>query len=37
LTRKLTASASLGVDAAKADDFDTLINAMGQVGLRYSF
>ncbi|WHO37607.1 hypothetical protein PMI04_013650 [Sphingobium sp. AP49] len=37
LTRRLTASASVGLDAVKADDFDTLINAMGQVGLRYSF
>lgn len=37
LTRKLQASASLGVDSTKADDLDTLINAMGQVGLRYTF
>ena len=37
LSRRVMASASLGVDAAKADDLDTLINAMGQVGLRYSF
>lgn len=37
LTRKLQASASVGVDSTKADDLDTLINAMGQVGLRYSF
>jgi hypothetical protein len=37
ITRGLQASASVGVDSAKADDLDTLINAMGQVGLRYSF
>ena len=37
INRKLQASASLGLDSAKADDLDTLINAMGQVGLRYSF
>ena len=37
INRKLQASASLGVDSAKADDLETLINAMGQVGLRYSF
>ncbi|MDI1295878.1 MAG: hypothetical protein PSY12_08340, partial [bacterium] len=37
LTRKLSASASVGVDGVKADDFDTIISAMGQVGLRYSF
>lgn len=37
LTRRLSASASVGVDGTKADDFDTIISAMGQVGLRYSF
>lgn len=37
LSRKLSASASVGIDSSKADDFDTLITAMGQVGLRYSF
>lgn len=37
LSRRLSASASLGVDGSKADDFDTLLSAMGQVGLRYSF
>jgi len=37
LTRRLSASASLGVDGVKADDIDTVISAMGQVGLRYSF
>lgn len=37
VTRNLQASASVGVDSTKADDFDALINAMGQVGLRYSF
>lgn len=37
ITRRLSASASLGVDSAKADDIDTIISAMGQVGLRYSF
>ncbi|MET0372189.1 MAG: hypothetical protein ABW039_12535 [Sphingobium sp.] len=37
LTRRLSASASVGVDGSKADDFDTQITAMGQVGLRYSF
>lgn len=35
--RNLSASASLGIDGVKADDLETLINAMGQVGLRYSF
>jgi len=33
----LSASASLGLDGVQADDFDTVISAMGQVGLRYSF
>jgi hypothetical protein len=37
LSRRLSASASLGLDGVKADDFDTIISAMGQVGLRYSF
>ncbi|MBU2017017.1 MAG: hypothetical protein KKB67_11070, partial [Alphaproteobacteria bacterium] len=37
LTRRLSASASVGVDGVKADDLDTVISAMGQVGLRYSF
>lgn len=37
LTRKLSASASIGVDGVKSDDIDTIISAMGQVGLRYSF
>ena len=37
INRNLQASASLGLDSAKADDLDAIINAMGQVGLRYSF
>lgn len=37
LSRRLSASASLGVDGVKSDDIDTIISAMGQVGLRYSF
>jgi hypothetical protein len=37
INRNLQASASLGLDSAKADDLDAVINAMGQVGLRYSF
>ncbi|WP_253343432.1 hypothetical protein [Sphingobium sp. OAS761] len=37
LTRKLSASASLGLDGVQADDLDAIISAMGQVGLRYSF
>ena len=37
LGRNLSASASIGVDGTKADDFESMINAMGQVGLRYSF
>ncbi|MET0248171.1 MAG: hypothetical protein ABW164_00410, partial [Sphingobium sp.] len=37
LTRRLSASASLGVDSVKADEIDTVISAMGQLGLRYSF
>ena len=37
IRRNLQASASLGVDSAKADDLDSVISAMGQVGLRYSF
>ncbi|MCI4588997.1 hypothetical protein MOK15_02605 [Sphingobium sp. BYY-5] len=37
LSRRLSASASVGIDGAKADDIDTVISAMGQVGLRYSF
>ncbi len=37
LGRRLSASASVGVDASKADDLDSIINALGQVGLRYSF
>ena len=37
INRRLQASASLGVDSAKADDLDAVINAMGQIGLRYSF
>lgn len=37
LTRRLSASASVGVDGVNADDLDTIISAMGQVGLRYSF
>ncbi|NWK95577.1 hypothetical protein DM806_07815 [Sphingobium lactosutens] len=37
LSRRLSASASVGIDGAKADDLDTVISAMGQVGLRYSF
>jgi hypothetical protein len=37
LGRRLTASASVGIDAAKADDFDSIITAMGQLGLRYGF
>lgn len=35
--RRLSASASLGIDGVKPDDLESLINAMGQVGLRYSF
>ncbi len=37
IDRRLQASASLGLDSAKADDLDAVINAMGQIGLRYSF
>ncbi len=37
LSRRLSASASLGLDGVQADDFETIISAMGQVGLRYSF
>jgi hypothetical protein len=37
INRNLQASASLGFDSAKADELDAVINAMGQVGLRYSF
>ncbi|SCW44428.1 uncharacterized protein, PEP-CTERM system associated [Sphingobium faniae] len=37
VSRRLTASAALGVDGAKGDDLDTVITAMGQLGLRYSF
>lgn len=37
LSRNLQASASVGVDSAKADDLDAVINALGQVGLRYNF
>lgn len=37
LGRRLSASASVGIDGVKADDIDTIISAMGQVGLRYSF
>ncbi|AMK17673.1 MULTISPECIES: hypothetical protein [Sphingobium] len=37
INRNLQASASLGLDSAKADDLDSVINAMGQIGLRYSF
>ncbi|MEJ7926542.1 hypothetical protein WG908_07210 [Sphingobium sp. AN641] len=37
ITRRLSASASVGVDGVKADDIDTIISAMGQLGLRYSF
>lgn len=37
VTRNLQASASVGVDGTKADNLDTLINAMGQLGLRYTF
>ena len=37
ISRRLTASAALGVDGAKGDDLDTVITAMGQLGLRYSF
>ncbi|WIW87021.1 hypothetical protein K3M67_08355 [Sphingobium sp. V4] len=37
LSRRLSASASVGIDGVKADDIDTVISAMGQVGLRYSF
>ena len=37
INRNLQASASLGLDSAKADDLDAVINAMGQIGLRYSF
>ena len=37
INRNLQASASLGIDSAKADELDALITAMGQIGLRYSF
>jgi hypothetical protein len=37
LTRRLSASASVGLDGVQADDFETIISALGQVGLRYSF
>jgi hypothetical protein len=37
ITRRLSASASVGVDGVEADDLDTIISALGQVGLRYSF
>ena len=37
LSRRLSASASLGLDGVQADDIDTVISALGQVGLRYSF
>nr|WP_152639798.1 hypothetical protein [Sphingobium bisphenolivorans] len=37
VSRNLQASASVGVDSAKADDLDTVISAMGQIGLRYNF
>lgn len=37
LSRRLSASASIGLDGVEADDLDTIISAMGQVGLRYSF
>lgn len=37
ITRRLSASAALGIDGTRADDFETQISAMGQVGLRYSF
>ncbi|MFC3441117.1 hypothetical protein ACFOKF_07890 [Sphingobium rhizovicinum] len=37
LSRRLSASASVGLDGVQADDLDTIISAMGQVGLRYSF
>ncbi|MEK7342393.1 MAG: hypothetical protein AABZ73_01060 [Pseudomonadota bacterium] len=37
ISRRLSASASLGLDGVDADDLDTIISAMGQVGLRYSF
>lgn len=37
LTRRLSGSVSLGVDGVQADDIDTIISGMGQVGLRYSF
>lgn len=37
LSRRLSASASVGVDGVKADDIDSIISAMGQVGLRYTF
>lgn len=37
ISRRLSASAALGVDGTKADDYETTIGAMGQVGLRYSF
>ena len=37
VSRRLSASASLGLDGVQADDLETIISAMGQVGLRYSF
>ena len=35
--RRLTATASVGVDSTEQDGLDTLISALGQVGLRYQF
>lgn len=37
VTRRLTATASVGVDSTDASDLDTIITALGQVGLRYQF
>ncbi len=37
ISRRLQASAAVGIDGAKGDDLDTVITAMGQIGLRYSF
>ncbi|WP_241241941.1 hypothetical protein [Sphingobium algorifonticola] len=35
--RRLTATASVGVDSTDQDGIDTIISALGQVGLRYQF
>ena len=35
--RRLTATASVGVDSTDQDGIDSIISALGQVGLRYQF